>query len=99
MFDRLVPPNLRVSALPFRPKVRFPVGCLSPLPQSGNAVTAGIAWLELEAQQVLNQVIFFAAGEPEVHALVVMVDYSVQISETSVVIEAAFEMSRQGTDR
>ena len=61
-------------------------------------MTESIAGLKLEAQQVLNQVTLLAAGEPEVHALVVMVDYGIQISEASIVIEAACEMSREGAN-
>ena len=62
-------------------------------------MTESIAGLKLEAQQVLNQVTFLAVGEPEVHALVVMVDYGIQISEAPVVIEAAREMGRERTNR
>jgi len=55
--------------------------------------------LELEAQQILDQVAFFAIRESQVHAAVVMVDHGVQISKPSVVIEAAFEVGRQCADR
>ena len=58
-------------------------------------MTESIAGLKLEAQQVLNQVTFLAVGEPEVHALVVVVDYGIQISEASIVIEAAGEVGRE----
>ena len=62
-------------------------------------MTESIAGLKLEAQQVLNQVTFLAVGEPEVHALVVMVDYGIQVSESSVVIEAAGEMGGKRANR
>ena len=64
-------------------------------PRSGAAMTESIAGLELEAQQVLNQVTLLAVGEPEVHAVVVVVDYGIQISEASIVIEAAGEVGRE----
>jgi len=53
---------------------------------------------KLEAQQVLDEVAFLTVGEPEAHALVVMVDYGIQIREPSVVIEAACEMGRERTN-
>ena len=47
---------------------------------------------ELQADQVLDQVTLLVSSEPEVHAFVVMVDYGIQISEASVMIEAAGEV-------
>jgi len=47
---------------------------------------------ELEAQQVLDQVTLFSIGEAQVHTGVVVIHDGIQVSETSVVIEAAFEV-------
>ena len=66
--------------------------------QSGDAVTEASAGLELKAQQVLNQVMLLAVIKTKVHALVVVVDYGIQISEASVVIEAAGEVGRERAD-
>ena len=47
----------------------------------------------------MNQVTLLAVGETEVHALAVMVDYGIPISEASVVIEAAGDVARERADR
>jgi hypothetical protein len=52
--------------------------------------------LELEAQHTLNKVTLFPWCKPQAHAGVVMVDDSVQVGETPIVIETAFEV---GGDR
>ena len=47
---------------------------------------------ELEAQQVLDQITLFSVGEAQVHTSVVVIHDGIQVGETSIVIEAAFEV-------
>ena len=54
---------------------------------------------EFEADQVLNQIALLTVGEPQIHAFVVVVDDRVQIREASVVIEPAFQVSRERANR
>ena len=66
----------------------------------GSGFAAGrFCGLELEAQQVLDQVTLFTVGEAQAHTGVVVIDDGTQISETTIVIEAAFKVGRDRADR